>query len=134
MKEISVITAGILADIKNALPALLTSHGADAVEIYAVGYATDQGKKSCGVYFSEMDESRNETFTFGINLQLNQVTEEDSYKYLDAVNDYLRNSFSPQSYGFADFQYKIIYWAPFKNSSPELFFDVTMSDTLEDCE
>ena len=135
MKSIDETINGILIDLQEKLPALILSRGLKPIEMYGTGYATDQDKIFLCVFYSDgsFDYSE-EVFNFGINLQLPQLTEKESYKYADAINEYIKKMFDQSDHGFASMKWSTSYFSPFKNSSPELFFEVTMTGQQGDCD
>jgi hypothetical protein len=61
------------------------------------------------------------------------IDEETSYKYLDAVNEYLAE-FSPQQFGYTDFDYKILMNPNFRVADNEIFFEITLKEYTDDCD
>ena len=127
---------GIKNDIKAKLPAILIAAGLHPFEDYVTGFPQDQNKRILAVWYSEHRRSIENNFVFDIQAQLTAVQEKIAYKYLDAIESYLKNDtlFVPESYGFASVGYDCQLLTNFDNGQCSIFFDVTLNDPLDDCD
>jgi hypothetical protein len=127
---------GIKNDIKSKLPAILIAAGLYPFDEYVAGFPQDQTKKILAVWYSEHRRSTENNFVFNIQAQLTATQEEYTYKYLDAIESYLKNNtlFVPESYGFASVGYDCMLLTNFDNGQCSIFFDVTLNDPLDDCD
>jgi hypothetical protein len=134
MKSISRILEKILEQAKNNVPEYLGPLGLPDFDIYSIGYPTDQDEKAFSVYFSGRDYDETETFRFTINLQLPGVLEAESYKWTDAVEWYLSKGFFPSRCGFFRHKWTTVFFAAFRDATPEIYIDVAMYVQHDDCE
>lgn len=133
MRKINEILHDIKDDMSAKLPAILTTYLLPNFDVYALGYPTDQGKAFCCVRFNRREISDGkESFTFTVHLQLPGIDEETSYKYIDAVSEYL-NDLETNNYGYYGGSYTIEMLENFRVADNQVFFDYTMADAMDDC-
>ena len=134
MKSAVQTLTALLADIEGELPKYLTAHGAGQLESYSIGYPVDREKKTqlC-VRFAEAENDW-DTFVFDIHVNLPGVTELDSYRYLDAVKEYLSEEFNPQIAGFSGGYYATAMSDNFKTTVISQYWSVTLTYSSDDCD
>jgi hypothetical protein len=108
--------------------------GAPGFDHYRVGYPVDPEKLELCVRFADGREAHDESLTVNLHLQLPGIEEEGAYKYIDAVNEYLHGVFSPQEAGFTDCGFSIAMTDNFRAGTIEVFYEITLSETLDDCD
>ena len=128
MRTISNFIAEKLNEMQTALPGILAEKSIDDFDKYAIGYPTDQDKKFCCVLFSEGSRTPSkETTGYTVHLQLPGVSETDAYKYIDAVKQHLISGDNCENITIAMSD-------NFRVSTIGVFFEVTESEELDDCD
>jgi len=125
---------GIKTNIALKLPAVLTSASLTNFEQYIEGFPQDQTKRILAVWYSEHRRNTEQFFVFTIQAQLTQVQELESYKYIDAIETYLKTIFASESYGYASSEYNCVLLTNFDNGQCSVMFEVTLTEPLTDCD
>lgn len=134
MIEINNTINQIKNNLKDDLPKILSEYGINDFDIYDIGYPTDQAKKICALRFAGSNNNdESEIFTFTVHIQMPGIEENEAYKYIDAIKEYLV-SFSPYKLGFQNKSYVIELLENFRAGDFQAFFDVTMTAPKDDCD
>ena len=134
MKDVDIIIEQIKNKLETDLPSFLTANGIANFDTYNFGYATDPKKLTLSVRFSGgSDTLRDESFIFTVHLYLPNIPDSEAYKYLTAMNQYLA-IFDPIYFGFQKREINIEVLENFQAADVQAFYDITMSDILDDCE
>ena len=132
MKSVKELILCVLADIQSRLPEILDKRGLKSLEKYAIGNSVEKQELALYVKISEFTR-RGETVTFMIQAQL-PANEIEMNEYMDAINEYLDNCFSPEKTGYLDFEYSTAITDNERASTIDVFWEVTMSSALDDCD
>jgi len=134
MKSVQKSLTAIFEDIKNNLPALLEKYAAKQFEGYKIGYPVDPEKLLLCVRFAACGDDVNETLEFDIHGQFPGTSEEDVYRYIDAVNEYLDNCFDPHIAGYTDGSYSVAATDNARTSILEVFWGIKVTSPKDDCD
>jgi hypothetical protein len=134
VKDISTIIPAIVEHIEDNLPAILAARALTDFAEYQTGYATAQDALSLAVRYAESNESTDETFSFMIHLQLKGQSELNCYGYIDAVREYINSSLDQEVYEYARLDYRVMMFDTFEQGIPQVVFDITLSEPLDDCD
>jgi len=134
MNSVKKSITAIFEDIKSQLPALLEEHGAKQFAGYKIGYPVDPEKLLLCVRFAAGSDDVNQTLEFDIHGQFPGVPEEAVYDYIDAVNSYLNDVFSPLLVGYTDGSYSFVATDNARTSILEVFWGVKLTCPKDDCD
>ncbi len=131
--KISELIPLLLNDIKAKMPPLLAGYGLNDFDAYGIGYPTDQDKKYCALRYASGESGGSPRLTFTAHIQLPGLEEAEAYKYIDAVNDYLR-TLNGAAYGYPLKTISIELLENFHAGDTQAFFDIALSVLADDCE
>ena len=132
MKSIKELIQCIRSDMEAKIPGILDSNGLKHFEKYAIGNSVEKQELALYVKIAEFTR-RGETVTFLVQAQL-PANEAEMNEYMDAVNEYFEGHFSTEKIGFLDFGYSIAVVDDARAAITDVFWEVTLSKTLDDCD
>lgn len=132
--NVSKLMKAIQNHIEKNIPTILEGSDLEGFEIYQLKYPTNQNERFFCIRYAEHRLTDVAEFTFTIHVNLQGMTEEELYKYIDAVSEYLDDVFDPMIFGYVLSSYIVAVTDVFKTSTASIFFDVTMTRPLDDNE
>ena len=133
MKSVKTIISKIHEDLKSTFHNLLLEKKLEPFKKYAIGNPLEKQELSLYIRVADFTKSL-ETLVFQIITQLYQVKEETMHGYLDALNEYLCDNFSPHEFGYLDSDYSIDIIDNSRTFTTDVIWTITLSDLLDDCD
>jgi len=132
MKSVKELILSIHSDMEAKIPGILDSNGLKHFEKYAIGNSVEKQELALYVKISEYTR-RGETVAFLAHAQL-PGDEIEMNEYMDAINEYFEDYFSPEKIGYLDFSYSIAAADDARAAIVNVFWDVALTKAIDDCD